>query len=114
MKPRSIIEKAEIERLREENRQLKNKLNEVYHQRAMAVQAAVIFAQKIGLETGIRTPTEDPDWPVLVIDIKEGEIAWHMHKDDLFITHKLEKPYDGHTDEEKDDRIKKLYSLIKK
>ena len=45
-----------------------SELDKVYHQRAMAVQLAAIFAKKAGYSSGIRSPCDDPEWKVVVID----------------------------------------------
>lgn len=82
-------------------------LNAIYADRARAVQLAARLAMMIpGFEAGVRTDELSPDWPVVAIDIPgRGEVAWHIHGNDLVLSTPYSKPYDGHTDEEKAKRI---------
>ncbi len=82
-------------------------LNAIYADRARAVQLAARLAMMIpGFEAGVRTDELNPEWPVVAIDIPgHGEVAWHIHGNDLVLCKSYEKPYDGHTDEEKAKRI---------
>lgn len=78
----------------------------------MALLAAT-YPSRIGY-----TDPETPDWKVLTIDSPEGQWSWHISPDDLdLFTHVREtgeddEPWDGHTTEEKLERIKKLTDRI--
>lgn len=83
-------------------------LDMVYTDRANAVQLAARLAMMVpGCEAGVRTDDLDPNWPVVAIRLADGkEMAWHIRADDLVLTNPYTHPYDGHTDEEKAQRIK--------
>ena len=83
-------------------------LNELYTDRNNAVQLALRLAEFAGLKGGIRDPVEDPEWPVVVIELPDiGEVAWHIPKAELMRSHPVySHPYDGHTNEQKASRIR--------
>lgn len=84
-----------------------SEMDKVYSDRARAVQLAARLAMMIpGFEAGVRTDEMSPDWPVVAINIPgHGEVAWHMHVNDLVLTEPYAGAYDGHTDDEKAKRI---------
>jgi hypothetical protein len=71
---------------------------------------AMAFAKLAGFEVGVRG--EDPEWPVHVIYLPEiGEVAIHMAQEDTLpavLEHKNGLEYDGHTDEDKSQRIRQF------
>lgn len=59
---------------------------------------AVALANIVGFKAGFRIDPDTPDWPVACIDLPGyGQISWHMPAYD--------KPWDGHSTEEKIKRI---------
>lgn len=86
-------------------------MEEVYRERADAWMLAMAFAKLAGFEVGVRG-SEDPDWPVHVIYLPEiGEVAIHMAQEDTLpavLEHKSSLEYDGHTDEDKSQRIRQF------
>ena len=66
-----------------------------YEYRTSLVYQALAQASLLGYECGIRV--DDVKWPVVVIKLPSGEVAWHCQASGL--------EYDGHTDEEKFARI---------
>lgn len=87
-------------------------LEEVYKQRTDVWLLAMAFANELGYSIGVRYDAEDRnrEWPVLVIeDLPGGEIALHAKREDvhpvLLEAFETDKPYDGHTDQQKRERI---------
>ena len=89
------------------------KLDEVYRQRAEAFMLAMAFAKEAGYEVGVR---EKGDWPVHVIVLKAGkEVALHIASKDVvpeLLHHEIDRPYDGHTDNDKEDRIREYVAHV--
>lgn len=70
-----------------------------YDKRAIFVYHALALAAHKGMECGIRYSKEDgTEWPVVVIKLPTGEVAWHCKASPLV--------YDGHSTDEKYHRIK--------
>ena len=82
-------------------------LNEVYRQRAEGWMLAMAFAKLAGFEVGVR---EKGEWPVHVIVLKDGkEVALHVAEKDTVaevLDHETSRKYDGHTNAEKEERIR--------
>lgn len=82
-------------------------LNSVYRERNELVAA---LAAHHGGVVGI-DPTE-PDWPVVYIELPNGQVSWHFGPDDLDLIEDFprssEVVWDGHTNEEKYDRIREF------
>jgi hypothetical protein len=71
---------------------------ERYAHRNMLVVQALGYAMAAGLSAGIMT-AEDSAWPLIFIDLPTGaQVSWHMPA--------YTRPYDGHTTEEKYQRIR--------
>ena len=68
-----------------------------YHIRYALVLRAAGTAAELGLATGIRIDPEEPEWPVVYIELPTGQVSWHMPQHPV--------PFDGHTTEEKYRRI---------
>lgn len=55
---------------------------------------------------------EEPEWPVIYIETPEGQMSWHLSGDDLdLFDHawgKRPMSWDGHTTEEKYERLRAL------
>lgn len=66
----------------------------------------------------IEDPAE-PDWPVILIETEAGQMSWHISKDDLDLFPPKNPPpagteptWDGHTTEEKYERLARLTALM--
>src|SRR5271157_237779 len=85
-----------------------NQINKVYTERNAVVGMALTMAKKLGYHVGIKV--EDPDWPIIFINLPTGQVSWHIAKEDLIgyfpdsIEEYAEK-YDGHTTVEKYGRL---------
>ncbi|MDH3349399.1 MAG: hypothetical protein OEM02_15035 [Desulfobulbaceae bacterium] len=64
------------------------------------------MALRLGHEVGLKTDPNEPNWPVLMIDLPTGQVGYHLPKDEV-IGHWPEytKEWDGHSLEEKRRRI---------
>lgn len=86
------------------------KFDQDYDKREEMIYQALVEAKYLGLECGIRIPSkdDDPEWPVVFIDLPEylGEVAWHIKA--------VDKVYDGHSTDEKFERISQLSELVAK
>lgn len=82
-------------------------MDAVYADRNNLVQLCALLAAKCGYQAGVRIPVEDSEWPVVTIKLPDvGEVAWHVKDTDLFLGVTTNVVYDGHTNEEKEQRIK--------
>jgi len=85
-------------------------MEEVYRERAEAWMLAMAFAKLAGFEVGVRG--DDPAWPVHVIYLPDiGEVAIHIAQEDtipVVLEHKSDREYDGHTDDDKSERIQQF------
>ena len=83
-------------------------LNDAYFDRNQAVMAMSRMAQKLGYKVGLRFDPNEPDWPVLMIDLPGGQVGWHLPKAEVIGEWPAyEHPWDGHTLEEKRKRIER-------
>lgn len=39
---------------------------------------ALLVARKLEYQCGFRFDSDEPDWPVIVILLPQGEVSWHM------------------------------------
>ena len=77
--------------------------DEAYLDRNLCVQALAKMAQKLGFNTGIK---EDPEWPVLYIDLPTGQVSWHIREKELLIDlPEYNGKWDGHDLQEKRRRL---------
>ena len=53
---------------------------EAYHDRNLAIQAAAMMAEKLGYRVGVK---DDPEWPILYIDLPTGQVSWHLPSSEL-------------------------------
>ncbi len=87
-------------------------LDDVYRDRNLLAQLAAALAQRAGLRVGVGVDAEEPDWPVIYIDLPSGQVSWHVPKSELVA--RLE-PYggewDGHLGPEKERRIREFLEL---
>lgn len=80
----------------------------VYRERAHLVAfLAAAYDSTIGY-----TDPDEPDWAVVVIRTPEGQMTWHISPDDMDLFDHVEREpehvWDGHTTEEKYERLKAL------
>lgn len=69
-----------------------------YAARERLIWQAAGCAASAGYRVGVKIDPAQPDWPVLYIDLPDGQVSWHMAA--------YPGEYDGHTTAEKYDRIK--------
>ncbi|MCP4540534.1 MAG: hypothetical protein GY832_25640 [Chloroflexi bacterium] len=86
-------------------------LQEAYSDRNQAVQVMARMAQLAGMEVGVGldAETQDPEWPVLFVDLPTGQVSWHLPKAELigdWPTYPDE--WDGHSLDEKRQRLADL------
>ena len=84
-------------------------LDDAYFDRNQAVLALARLAQKAGYAVGLRADPNEPDWPVLTIDLPTGQVGWHLPKAEVIGNWPpYEKKWDGHSLVEKRERIRKF------
>jgi len=71
-----------------------------YKRRWFQVMDAMLHARQCGIESGIRIDPDQPEWPVVFIELPTGQVSWHIAQHG--------REWDGHTTEEKYSRIRKL------
>ena len=97
----------EIDRLRAEVERLRAEKDGAYHERNQVVAAlAKMFP------AGVAVDPDEPDWPVLYIDLPDGQVSWHFQRSEaidlLAGIPKYDGEWDGHSTEEKYTRLKSL------
>lgn len=83
----------------------------VYRERAALVALlAAIYPSWFGSDP------KEPDYPVIYVQTEAGQLSWHISRDDMdlfaHVTLINEEPWDGHSTDEKYDRIKNLIKEI--
>lgn len=68
-----------------------------YPARYPLVLLAMSLAIQVGYPVGIRIDPDAPEWPVIYIELPTGQVSWHMPQH--------ESDWDGHTTEDKYQRI---------
>ena len=68
-----------------------------YNERYLLVFKAVYLALANGINAGIRSDINEPEWPVVYIDLPSGQVSWHMPQHT--------SQWDGHDTNEKYRRI---------
>ena len=71
-----------------------------YDQRYKEVIEVMYYAMSCGYQVGIRIDPSEPEWPVVYIELPTGQVSWHMPQHN--------KEWDGHSTEEKVDRVKRF------
>jgi len=88
--------------------EMQQMLNEVYADRNRVVQLAATLADRLGYRVGVRIDRDEPEWPVLMIDLPTGQISWHLSPGDAYPVWDLyDAEWDGHTDADKAERIRR-------
>jgi hypothetical protein len=64
------------------------------------------MALAIGLKVGLINDPDEPDWPVMMIDLPTGQVGWHLPKEDIIGNWpQYNGNWDGHSLEEKRERL---------
>jgi hypothetical protein len=84
-------------------------MSDAYIDRNLAVQLLAKLAEEKGYAVGLRKDPEEPEWPVLMIDLPTGQVSWHLPAAEV-VGKWSEYPdgWDGHTTEEKRERIRRF------
>lgn len=70
------------------------------------MQLAAKLAERLGYRVGLGVDPDEPDWPVLFIDLPTGQLSWHIATGELIpVWDDYNGAWDGHDHEEKADRI---------
>lgn len=87
-------------------------LNDAYFDRNQAVLALAKLAKQQGYKVGIHKDPNEPDWPVLMIDLPTGQVGWHFPKTELIgVWENYDADWDGHNLEEKRRRMAQFISV---
>ena len=82
---------------------------EAYLDRNLAVQALAKMGEKCGYKVGIK---DDPEWPILYINLPTGQVSWHIPKSEMVCCF---PPYsgkwDGHDVDEKRKRLTRFMEV---
>ncbi len=81
--------------------------DDVYRDRNLLAQLAAVLAQRCGLHVGTGVDAEEPDWPVIYIDLPSGQVSWHIPSAELVA--RLDpygRDWDKHDGPEKEHRIR--------
>jgi hypothetical protein len=68
-----------------------------YDLRDRFIYKALMEANQIGFLCGIRIDPAEPEWTVAFIELPTGQVSWHLQQH--------QQQWDGHTTQEKRDRI---------
>ncbi len=81
-------------------------LDDAYLDRNQAVMALARMALACGYPVGLCYDEQEPDWPVMMIDLPTGQVGWHLPKKELVGEWpKYQGQWDGHCLEEKRQRM---------
>ena len=103
---------AEIEK----NKELRKQKDGAYDERDRCVAALAAMATRLGWSAWLGRHVGDPwddDWRNIVfINLPFGQVSWHIHDSELpwfsFLPSVPERPWDGHTTEQKYERLAML------
>lgn len=81
-------------------------LQDAYFDRNQAAQVLARLAQGVGYEVGIGIDPDEPEWPVLFVDLPDGQVSWHLPEGEI-IGHwrSYSGKWDGSGLEEKRQRL---------
>lgn len=71
--------------------------NKDYDSRNQYIYYCLALSQMLGYKSGIKIDQDEPDWPVIFIELPTGQISWHVPQ--------YESVWDKHTTDEKYKRI---------
>lgn len=74
--------------------------DEKYVPRYGLILQAVAYAHGLGLQAGFRFDPAEAEWPVAFIELPTGQVSWHLPQHPV--------AWDGHTTEEKYQRIRRF------
>ena len=81
-------------------------IDDAYFDRSQAVQLLARTAGLLGWPMGVRCDPDEPDWPVLMIDLPSGQVSWHIKADELIGEWPVYPgEWDGHSLDEKRHRM---------
>ena len=81
-------------------------MGEAYFDRNQAAQALAKLAQAQGMTVGVKKNEEDPEWPILFIDLPTGQVSWHLTADEVVVKFpEYEGEWDGHDLDVKRQRV---------
>lgn len=84
-------------------------LDDAYFDRNQAVMALGRMALKLGYRAGLKEDPNEPDWPVLMIDLPTGQVGWHLPRKEIVGQWPYyEGEWDGHSLEEKRRRLEEF------
>jgi hypothetical protein len=89
-------------------------LNAAYRERAHLV---ALLAAQYPSHVGHNDPTA-PEWAVVTVEAPGGQLCWHISPDDMDLfehvqqTNRICRGWDGHTTEEKYQRIRDLTAVV--
>lgn len=64
------------------------------------------LAGRQGYKVGLQIDPDEPDWPVLMIDLPTGQVGYHLPKDEIVGEWpEYDKEWDGHSLAEKRERV---------
>lgn len=75
-----------------------------YAERYALVLQAMAAASSKGYAVGIRIDPDDPEWPVVYIELPTGQVSWHMPQHPV--------PWDGHDTAEKYRRCRAFAEMV--
>lgn len=89
-------------------------IGEVYEDRNLVVLLLLKLLRDRGFEVGYRIDPEEPEWPVVYANSPNiGQISWHIPQKDLpDWIEEGELEYNGHTNEEKNRRVREFIKYI--
>lgn len=88
--------------------------SEAYFDRNQAAQLLAVLASAAGWRVGVGSDPAEPNWPVLYVDTPEGQVSWHLPKNELMVDlPSYDGEWDGHSVKEKRQRIARLLERIK-
>lgn len=83
---------------------------DAYYDRNQAIMALAKLAIQQGYTVGVKIDPNEPNWPVLMVDLPTGQVGWHLPKDELIGEWpEYKKEWDGHTLNEKRKRMHQFY-----
>ncbi len=88
-----------------------NSKHAAYLDRNLAVMALAKLAKQQGYTVGIKQDPQEPEWPVIMIDLPSGQVGWHIPVAELrgnWPNYMGE--WDKHTLQQKQQRIKDFIS----
>lgn len=81
-------------------------LNDAYFDRNQAAMAFAQVCRSYNFPVGLRIDPNEPDWPILFIRLPQGQVSWHLPKDEIVGDWPIfDQEWDGHTLKQKRQRI---------